>query len=83
MAQSLVIEFSAGAVERIRGLMDRFGETSPEAMIMRGLGLLEAVVPYMIDRQITILDYGASDERRYVDLVFDDAEPAPSEQRAA
>jgi len=81
MTRSLVIEFSPGAVERIERLVGAFGDRKPEEVIMRGLGLLEAVKPYLLDGQVTVIDYTAEEDAQYVDLVFDNAQPETSGSR--
>jgi hypothetical protein len=62
MATKLLIELSPAAEAALLDLMKWYGEETPEAMVSRALGFLQAVRPYLNDRVLTISKPGASGE---------------------
>jgi hypothetical protein len=77
MSKKLVFQLGAGAVKKLEALMQQYGETEPETLISRALGLLAAVQPYLHDGALTVVDPDAEEpaEQRsnaaHVDLVFE------------
>ncbi len=57
MAEDLLIRLNSAAIARLRSLMDYYGETKPEGMISRALGLLEMLEPLVgPNGELTVLN---------------------------
>jgi len=81
MDGDMLIRLSPGAVARLRGLMERFGEDDEAAMISRSLGLLEALENHLAsDGTLTVVNQKARKIDKHIvdvdgatlaDLVFE------------
>jgi len=74
MPDELLIKLNPAAHARLRALMDYYGDTKPDAMVSRALGLLEMLQPYVrADGLLTVVNANQSQngEDREVDLVFE------------
>jgi len=74
MPDDLLIELNAPAYARLRTMMAFYGDSAPETMISRALGLLEMLEPYVgPDGVLTVVNPNPerNGEGAEVDLVFD------------
>jgi len=87
MSDDLFIELNPAAHARLRALMEHYGDTKPETMISRALGLLELLQPYIADDGVLTV-VNANPERNgeepEVDLMFENIQDrAPRNALAA
>jgi hypothetical protein len=82
-AERMLISLNPAAVSAVKQLMDTYGEPSPEAMIMRALGFLQSVQPYLDDGAVTLFNPQAADDRDLIQLVFENARRAHAQPKAA
>jgi hypothetical protein len=74
VSDDLLIKLNPAAYARLRALMDYYGDTKPESMISRALGLLELLQPYVgADGVLTVVNSNRerNGEDREVDLIFE------------
>ncbi len=86
MPDDLLIELNGPAYARLRSMMAFYGDTSPETMISRALGLLEMLEPYVgPDGVLTVVnrDPERNGEGPEVDLVFDNMSDRVGQHSAA